>query len=85
MLADEPVASLDPARAREMLLLLGAVTAEQGATLVASLHAVDLAREFVDRVVGLRNGVVQFDAPAGEVRDDMLDALYALEDLRSEG
>ena len=84
VLADEPVASLDPARAREVLLLLTAVTEEQGETLIASLHSVDLARELFDRIVGLRNGVVQFDAPACNIHDDMLEDLYRIEGLRSE-
>ena len=84
VLADEPVASLDPARAREVLLLLTAVTEEQGETLIASLHSVDLARELFDRIVGLRNGVVQFDAPACNIHDGMLEDLYRIEGLRSE-
>ncbi len=84
VLADEPVASLDPARAREALGLLTAVTEEQGATLIASLHSVDLAREHFTRIVGLRNGVVQFDTPACNVHDGMLAALYEIEGLRSE-
>ncbi len=84
VLADEPVASLDPARAREVLRLLTAVTEEQGETLIASLHSVDLARELFDRIVGLRNGVVQFDAPACNTHDDMLEDLYRIEGLRSE-
>ena len=84
VLADEPVASLDPARAREVLRLLTAVTEEQGETLIASLHSVDLARELFDRIVGLRNGVVQFDAPACNIHDDMLEDLYRIEGLRSE-
>ena len=84
VLADEPVASLDPARAREVLLLLTAVTEEQGETLIASLHSVDLARELFDRIVGLRNGVVQFDASACNIHDGMLEDLYRIEGLRSE-
>ncbi len=84
VLADEPVASLDPARAREVLRLLIAVTEEQGETLIASLHSVELAREFFDRIVGLRNGVVQFDTPTFNVHDGMLRELYEIEGLRSE-
>ncbi len=84
VLADEPVASLDPARAREALGLLTTVTKEQGATLIASLHSVDLARESFDRIVGLRNGAVQFDSPTRDICDGMLDDLYEIEGLRSE-
>ena len=84
VLADEPVASLDPARAREVVRLLTDVTEELGETLVASIHSIDLAREFFDRIVGLRNGVVQFDVPAFSIRDHMLEDLYEIEGLRSE-
>ena len=84
VLADEPVASLDPARAREVVRLLTDVTEEQGETLVASIHSIDLAREFFDRIVGLRNGLVQFDVPAFSIRDRMLEDLYEIEGLRSE-
>ena len=84
VLADEPVASLDPARARGVLTLLAQVTEEQGATLIASLHSVDLARERFHRIVGLRNGGVQFDVAACDVDDAMLRDLYAIEGLRSE-
>ena len=83
-LADEPVASLDPARAREVVRLLTDVTEELGETLIASIHSIDLAREFFDRIVGLRNGVVQFDVPAFSIRDHMLEDLYEIEGLRSE-
>ena len=84
VLADEPVASLDPARAREVVRLLTAVTEEQGETLIASIHSIDLACEFFDRVVGLRNGVVQFDIPTFNIHDHMLEDLYEIEGLRSE-
>ncbi|MYA50408.1 MAG: ATP-binding cassette domain-containing protein [Chloroflexi bacterium] len=84
VLADEPVASLDRARAREVVRLLTDVTEEQGETLVASIHSIDLAREFFDRIVGLRNGLVQFDVPAFSIRDRMLEDLYEIEGLRSE-
>lgn len=84
VLADEPVASLDPARAREVVRLLTDVTEEQGETLVASIHSIELAREFFDRIVGLRNGLVQFDVPASSIRDHVLDDLYEIEGLRSE-
>ena len=84
VLADEPVASLDPARAREVVRLLTAVTEEQGETLIASIHSLDLACEFFDRIVGLRNGLVQFDIPTCNIHDHMLEDLYEIEGLRSE-
>jgi phosphonate transport system ATP-binding protein len=83
VLADEPVASLDPARAEDVLGLLKGVARESGKTLVASMHAVELAAKHFDRLVGVRDGRVQFDAAPDEVTPAMLDALYELEGLRA--
>ncbi|MFJ6676973.1 phosphonate ABC transporter ATP-binding protein [Actinosynnema sp. NPDC091369] len=69
ILADEPIASLDPARGREVVDLLFAIAAETGTTLVASLHDLDLALGRFDRVVGLRSGRVVVDAKPADVRD----------------
>ena len=78
ILADEPVASLDPARSEEVMDLLGAVVADRARTLLVSLHDFDLARRRCDRLVGLRGGRVQFDLPATRVTDDMGAALYRI-------
>lgn len=64
ILADEPVASLDPAISREILTLLRDVARERGATVLCSLHQTDLAREFGDRIVGMRHGRVVFNGPS---------------------
>jgi phosphonate transport system ATP-binding protein len=76
VLADEPVASLDPALADDLLALLRRLVRERGRTLVTSLHTPDLARRHFDRLVGLRDGRVAFDLPTREVTDDVLRALY---------
>lgn len=81
VLADEPVASLDPARAEDVLGLLTGVARESGKTLVASMHAVELAAKHFDRLVGVRDGCVQFDSTQDEVTPEMLDSLYELEGL----
>lgn len=65
ILADEPVASLDPAISREVLGLLREAAREQGATVLCSLHQTDLAREFADRIIGMRKGRVVFDGVPG--------------------
>jgi len=78
VLADEPVASLDPARGREVVDLLRAVGRETGTALVASLHDVELALGF-ERVVGLRNGRVVIDAAPADVAPGALADLYALD------
>jgi len=75
LLADEPLASLDPRLAAELLALL----LDAGATpraLLLSLHRPDLLKGF-DRAIGLRAGAVVFDLPAEQLQQDRLDALYA--------
>jgi len=79
ILADEPVSSLDPARAEAVMDLLSEVVVGRNRTLVVSLHDFAMARRRCDRVVGLRAGRVAFDVPAAEVTDDMGAALYRIE------
>jgi phosphonate transport system ATP-binding protein len=79
LLADEPVSSVDPARARDLILLLKTVAHERGLTLCASLHDVALAREFFPRLVGLRDGRVVFDRAPDQLPQSAFDELYALE------
>jgi len=82
LLADEPVSALDPALADLAVSQLISQSEESGATLIASLHAVDLALRWFPRVVGMRDGEVVFDRPAREVDAAMLQALYATEGQR---
>ncbi|SDR89266.1 phosphonate transport system ATP-binding protein [Friedmanniella luteola] len=79
VLADEPVSSLDPARAEEVLRLLGETATGRERTLLVSLHDVDLALRHCDRVVGVRAGRVVFDLPAAAVTADLRRQLYAFE------
>ena len=79
ILADEPVAALDPALALSTVQLLVHEAAARGATLVASLHAVDLALACFARIVGIRDGAIAFDLPAAEVTQEHLRALYGPE------
>lgn len=79
LLADEPVSSVDPARARDTIALLRDLSAEHGLTLVVSLHDLALARAFFPRLVGLRAGRIEFDRPTERVSDDDFAALYALD------
>lgn len=76
ILADEPVASLDPARALQLLTLLRAICRESGITAIVSLHQVGLARRFADRVVGLRAGRVVFDGPPDTLDESALFRIY---------
>lgn len=76
VLADEPVASLDPKISRSILSLLKEASREQGATVLCSLHQVDLTREFADRVVGMHGGRVVFDGGVEELTNDVLNVIY---------
>lgn len=78
LLADEPIASLDPGRSLEVMDLLRRVSAESVMTLVVSLHAFEYARSHCQRIVGMRGGRVVFDSPAPAVTDAMVAALYRI-------
>ncbi len=80
ILADEPVASLDPRLAGSVLRLLRQIATEDGIPVLVSLHVLPLALEHADRVVGLRHGRVLVDAPAAQADPAALAALYAGED-----
>lgn len=77
ILADEPVSALDPTLALNTIQHLVDEAHSRGATLVASLHAVDLALSCFPRIVGVKAGRIAFDLPAGEVSQAMLHELYA--------
>ena len=79
ILADEPVSALDPALALATIRLLVGESEQRGATLVASLHAVDLALSCFPRIVGIKTGGIAFDLPANEVSENLLRELYASE------
>ncbi|MEQ8265774.1 MAG: phosphonate ABC transporter ATP-binding protein [Parvibaculum sp.] len=76
ILADEPVASLDPATADKVLALLHRICREDGITAVVSLHQVELARRYADGIYGLAGGRIVFDGPAAELDAPMLDTIY---------
>ncbi len=76
ILADEPVASLDPKIARQVLTYLKQIAGELGITVLCNLHQVEYAREYAERVVGLSRGTVVFDGPSGNLTDDILQQIY---------
>lgn len=79
ILADEPCSALDPARADAVFEVL-ASSARSGRAMVASLHDAPLALRHCDRIIGLRQGLVEFDRPAREVDDELLRALYSIDE-----
>ena len=79
ILADEPVASLDPKTARSVLQYLRDATRELGIAVVCNLHQVDYAREFGDRIVGLSQGRMVFDGVPEQLDEAALNAIYSSE------
>ncbi|WP_197373847.1 phosphonate ABC transporter ATP-binding protein [Mycolicibacterium baixiangningiae] len=77
ILADEPVASLDPASATAVMELLSSIAAERDVTVVMALHQMDLALRYADRIVGLNGGTVSFDRPAAECDVAQLAPIFA--------
>jgi len=82
-LVDEPISALDPALARITLATLQQEAASRNATLVCSLHQVDMARAHFNRIVGLARGRIVFDLPREHVSDEMIAALYANETIET--
>lgn len=80
VLADEPVAALDPRAGREVMDLLWRIVDEDGLTLVCTLHQLDLARHYGRRIVGLRDGRVMLDGQNAAIDDATIAALYQHDD-----
>lgn len=76
MLADEPVASLDPPTAHAVMADLKRIAREDGITTLVNLHFIDMAREFADRIVGMRAGAVVFDGPPQAATDQVFTDIY---------
>ncbi|PLS15004.1 ABC transporter ATP-binding protein [Bacillus sp. M6-12] len=78
ILADEPVASLDPARAEDILSLMTELVKNKDQTLIVSLHSVEYAKKYFSRIIALRDGEIFFDLPTEQVTDTHLASLYTL-------
>jgi len=76
MLADEPVASLDPPTSHAVLRDLKRIAREDKITTLVNLHFIDMAREYADRIVGMRDGLVVFDGPPEEATDQAFEDIY---------
>ena len=75
ILADEPVASLDPVTAKQVMDDFQRINRDMRITILINIHHVDLALQYATRVIGIRAGRVVYDGPAGEVDGAVLDAL----------
>ncbi|WP_029192499.1 phosphonate ABC transporter ATP-binding protein [Paenibacillus harenae] len=76
ILADEPVASLDPLTTKQVMDDLKKINTELGITTIVNLHYVDLARQYATRIVGLRAGQIVFDGPVSEATDERFAEIY---------
>jgi len=76
MLADEPVASLDPITSRVVMKYLKEINQELGITTIVNLHFLDLAKEFGERLIGLKEGKLVYDGKVGDVSDQDFENIY---------
>jgi len=80
LLVDEPTASLDPKTSRQIMRLICELCAERGLAAIINIHDVALAQMFVQRVVGLRSGSIEFDGPPKALTPGVLTTIYGEED-----
>lgn len=85
ILADEPIASLDPELSRSILDLLMRIAGDGGRTLIVALHSVDMAKEFMPRLVALQQGKVFFDAAPPQIAMEQWRCLYAMASPQIDG
>lgn len=81
MLADEPIASLDPANATLVMDGLKEINTQDGLTVMVNLHTLDTARAYCDRIIAMRSGRVFFDGTARQLTDDVVRDIYGLQGL----
>jgi len=79
VLADEPIASLDPESSRNVMEILSRINKEDGSTVIVSLHQVEMAIKYCPRVIALHQGRVVFDGASAELTPDLLKALYGVQ------
>ncbi|MBN9440278.1 phosphonate ABC transporter ATP-binding protein [Bosea sp. (in: a-proteobacteria)] len=80
LLLDEPTASLDPKTSRQIMRLVRELVAERQTPAIINIHDVALARAYADRIIGLRDGIVVFDAEASALTEAALTEIYGAED-----
>ena len=74
------MAALDPVTARVVMDDFRKINREMGITVLINIHHVELALEYCDRVIGIREGQIVFDGPSGEVDQAVLDSIYGAQD-----
>ncbi|WEV60359.1 phosphonate ABC transporter ATP-binding protein [Streptococcaceae bacterium ESL0729] len=83
LLADEPVAALDPVTANEVMDNFRKINQELNKTVLINIHHVDLALKYADRIIAIRKGRIVFDGPSSEVTQDILDEIYQKEEVKN--
>ncbi len=81
ILADEPVASLDPVTAKQVMTDFRRINKDMKISVLINIHHVDLALEYADRVIGIRKGEIVFDGASKDVNQEVLDAIYGGEEI----
>lgn len=76
ILADEPVAALDPVTAKQVMQDFVRINREMGISILLNIHHIELAMEYADRIIGIRAGKIVYDGPAKDVDQTVLDAIY---------
>ena len=76
ILADEPVAALDPVTAKQVMQDFVHINQEMGISILLNIHHVELALEYADRIIGIRAGKIVYDGPSARVDQAVLDAIY---------
>ena len=84
ILADEPVASLDPVSSEEIMSLLRGICEREGITIVVNLHQVELARRFADRIIGMSSGKIVFDGHPQQMSQPELRTIYHREGIEND-
>lgn len=79
ILADEPIASLDPRNTQLVMDALAAINRDLGITVLCNLHSLDVARSYCKRLVGMSAGRIVFDGVSAALTEDMVRALYGVE------
>jgi phosphonate transport system ATP-binding protein len=83
LLVDEPTASLDPKTSRQIMRLICELCEERGLAAVINIHDVALAQMFVQRIIGLKLGELQFDGTPSELTEEVLTRIYGEEDWQA--
>ena len=76
ILADEPVAALDPVTAKQVMSDFKKINQEMNITILINIHHVELALAYADRIIGIRAGKIVYDGPSADVTEDVLNMIY---------